>query len=280
MSVVPPSVSVCTDAWARTNIHLNTSENGMEKVLQGKTALVTGGSRGIGRATAQRLAASGALVAINYMSNTGAAEEVVSSIESLGGQAFALQLELGPKGSAETLAEAVMTEIYRRTGESALDILVNNAGNGDWATITETTDEMYDGTFDRNTRIPFFLVKALYDRFRSGGSIINISSAAVRVSMPAIIAYNMAKAAQESFTKTLAKDMGPRGIRVNSVAPGFIATDYNANVHTNPDLVKRMIENVALRRLGQPSDMADFIHALVSPASSYVSGQLIEVGGG
>jgi NAD(P)-dependent dehydrogenase (short-subunit alcohol dehydrogenase family) len=252
----------------------------MDKILQGKTALVTGGSRGIGRATAQRLAASGALVAINYMSNREAAEEVVSSIEAQGGQAFALQRELGPKGSAEALAEALLTELIRRTGEPALDILVNNAGNGEWATIVDTTDEIYDGTFDRNTRVPFFLVKALYDRFRSGGSIINISSAAVRVSVPAIIAYNMAKAAQESFTKTLAKEMGPRGIRVNSVAPGFIATDYNANVHSNPDMVKQMLDNIALRRLGQPSDMADFIHALVSPASSYVSGQLIEVGGG
>jgi 3-oxoacyl-[acyl-carrier protein] reductase len=251
----------------------------MDQVLRGKTALVTGASRGIGRAIAERLAESGALVAINFVNNTKAAQEVLSSIESKGGRAFTIQLELGPPGSAEALAAALETELTRRTGEPTLDILVNNAGNGDFATILQTTDEIYDGTFARNTRVPFFLVKALYHRFRSGGSIINISSAAVRINIPGIVAYNMAKAAQESFTKTLAKELGPRNVRVNSVAPGFIATDYNADVHSNPERRKQMEDITALRRLGHPSDMAGFVHALVSPDSSFVTGQLIEVSG-
>jgi 3-oxoacyl-[acyl-carrier protein] reductase len=251
----------------------------MDDILRGKTALVTGASRGIGRAIAERLAASGALVAINYASRADAAQEVLAGIEARGGKGFVLHRELGPAGSAEALAAALTAELVERTGEPGLDILVNNAGSGDWATITETTEEIYDGTFARNTRVPFFLVKALYDRFRGGGSIINISSAAVRVNVPPIIAYNMAKAAQESFTKTIAKELGPRNIRVNSVAPGFICTDNNAAVHGDPEQAQAMVDTIALGRLGQPREIADFVHALVSPASSFVTGQLIEVGG-
>jgi NAD(P)-dependent dehydrogenase (short-subunit alcohol dehydrogenase family) len=252
----------------------------MGGVLQGKVALVTGGSRGIGRAIARRLARSGALVAINYVSNVEAVQEVVAGIEADGGQAFAVRTELGPPGSAEALAAAVEAALVRRAGAPELDIVVNNVGNGDYARIVDTTEEAYDATFARNTRVPFFLVKALHDRLRPGGSVVNISSTGVRLNLPEIVAYNMAKAALESFTRTLANELGPRGVRVNSVAPGFILTDYNAADLADAAHRQQVEALTAMRRIGAPDDIAEVVHDLVSPGWSFVTGQLIEVSGG
>jgi NAD(P)-dependent dehydrogenase (short-subunit alcohol dehydrogenase family) len=253
----------------------------MSGILQGKTALVTGASRGIGRAIAERLAASGALVAISYASNAAAAQEAVAAIEDQGGQAFALQADFERAEEVAALAQALDAELVRRRSEPALDILVNNAGSGGYANTPATSEDFYDATFARNTRAPFFLVQALFDRFRSGGSVINISSEGVRLNLPGTIAYNMAKAAQESFTRTLANELGPRGVRVNSVAPGFVLdTDINAGFVDNAEVLAQIQGLTALRRLGYSTDIANVVHMLVSPDASFMTGQLIEVSGG
>ena len=192
--------------------------------LHGKTALVTGASRGIGRATAERLAASGAIVGVHYAKNTKAAAEALSSIEAKGGQAFLIQAEFGRPGAVDKVVSELEAELLRRTGDAGLDILINNAGGGGYATVPETTEESYDRTFDLNTRTPFFLTQKLLPRLRSGGSVINISSEATRLHLVNTVAYSMAKSALEDFTICLAKEIGPRGIRVNAVKPGVIHT--------------------------------------------------------
>jgi NAD(P)-dependent dehydrogenase (short-subunit alcohol dehydrogenase family) len=248
--------------------------------LQGKTALVTGASRGLGRAIAERLAAAGCLVAVNYVSNLEAAQAVVSGVEAAGGQAFLLQQDMEQPDAVTRLVAGLEAELVRRTGEPGLDILVNNVGGGDYAKILDTTEDFYDATFTRNTRAAFFLVKALYHRFRPGGSVINISSEGVRLALPDTIAYNMAKAALDSFTRSLVNELGPLGVRVNSVMPGMMDTHGNKWIFDDPEKSREVVENTALRRIGTAEDFANVVHSLVSPAWSFVTGQWIEVSGG
>jgi NAD(P)-dependent dehydrogenase (short-subunit alcohol dehydrogenase family) len=252
----------------------------MDDSLQGKTALVTGASRGLGRAIAERLAAAGCLVGVNYVSNLAAAQEVVSRIETVGGQAFLLQQDMEKPDAAARLVEGLEAELVRRTGQPALDILVNNVGGGDYAKILDTTEDFYDATFARNTRAAFFLVKALYHRFRAGGSVINISSEGVRLALPETVAYNMAKAALDSFTRSLVNELGPLGVRVNSVMPGMMDTHGNKWIFDDPEMSQQVVESTALRRVGSAEDFANVVHSLVSPAWSFVTGQWIEVSGG
>lgn len=248
--------------------------------LEGKVALVTGGSRGIGRGIAERLAAGGALVAVNYASNHAAAKETIEAIEAQSGQAFAIQAHLGEPGAIETLVSSLDAELMRRTGQNGLDILVNNIGGGDYATIETTTPESYDRTFNNNVRAPFFVTQALLPRLRRGGRVINISSAASRLAGVDFITYSMSKAAVDMFTRVLAKHLGPRGITVNSVAPGFTANETNARELADP-VQKKMIEDLTvLGRFGEVSDIADFVYALASPAGRWITGQNIEASGG
>ncbi|MCX7864505.1 MAG: SDR family NAD(P)-dependent oxidoreductase, partial [Novosphingobium sp.] len=167
--------------------------NGVEKDLAGKTALVTGASRGLGVHMAIRLAQAGALVAVNYASDEAAARETVRRIEAQGGEAFAVQARLGPEAEAMKLAAACEAEFLKRTGQGGLDILVNNIGGGDYAPITEVTEEMFDREISNNVRAAFFLTKAFYHRLNDFGRVINISSVGARLSDPNIIVYTMAK---------------------------------------------------------------------------------------
>lgn len=248
--------------------------------LQGKTALVTGASRGIGRATAERFSASGALVAIHYAKNTAAAEETLSSIEAKGGQAFLIRAEFGKAGAIDKVIAELEAELVRRTGDAGLDILINNAGGGEYATVSETTEEYYDQTFVLNTRTPFFLTQRLLPRLRRGGSVINISSEATRLHLVQTVAYSMAKSALEDFTVCLAKEIGPLGIRVNAVKPGVIHTAQSDDYLSIPEKKKEIEQSTALRRIGHTDDMAEFIHGLVSRPGDFVTGQVIEVSGG
>jgi 3-oxoacyl-[acyl-carrier protein] reductase len=248
--------------------------------LHGKTALVTGASRGIGRATAERLAAAGAVVAIHYANNTKAAEEALASIEAQGGQAFLIRAEFGKPGAVDKVVSELELELVRRTGDAGLDILINNAGGGTYATASETTEECYDQTFALNTRTPFFLTQKLLPRLRSGGSVINISSEATRLHLVQTVAYSMAKSALEDFTACLAKEIGPRGIRVNALKPGIIHTAQSDDYISIPEKKKEIEESTAMRRVGHTDDMAEFIYALVSRPGSFVTGQVIEVSGG
>jgi 3-oxoacyl-[acyl-carrier protein] reductase len=248
--------------------------------LQGKTALVTGASRGIGRGIAERLGAAGALVAVNYAANEAAARETVAAVEAAGGRAFALQARIGAAGAAEALVADLDKELTARAGSNGLDILVNNVGIGDYKSIAETSDELLHAIFDSNVFGPFKLTRALLPRLRQNGRVINISSSGVRLGDKDTIAYNMSKAAVEMFTVSLAKQLGERGITVNSIAPGFTETDVNAGVMGDPAMVKAISDSTLLRRFATVEDIADFVHALAGDAGRWVTGQNIEASGG
>lgn len=252
----------------------------MERNLAGKTALVTGGSRGLGQAIAEKLAAEGALVAVNYAENRGAAEATVARITAAGGQAFAAQAKLGGEAAAQQLATAIAAEFTARTGSPGLDILVNNIGGGDYAPMLEVTEAFYDQTMANNLRGAFFLTKALHGQLRDNGRVINLSSVGARLTDPGIIVYTMAKAALDAFTRVMAAELGPRGITVNAVAPGFTAGETNDYIVQDPVAAKGVTDVTALRRFGQPEEIADVVYALASPLGRWVTAQSIEASGG
>jgi NAD(P)-dependent dehydrogenase (short-subunit alcohol dehydrogenase family) len=252
----------------------------MEKDLAGKTALVTGGSRGLGQGISERLAAAGALVAVNYAENEAAAVETVQRIEAAGGQAFALQAKLGGEAEGRRLAAALEEELTRRTGGAGLDILVNNIGGGDYAALIDVTEEAFDRMMANNLRGAFFLTKALYHRLNDFGRVINLSSVGARLTDPGIIVYTMAKSAVDAFTRVLAADLGPRGITVNAVAPGFTAGPTNDYIVQDPAAARQVTDVTALRRFGQPEEIADIVYALASPLGRWVTAQCVEASGG
>lgn len=253
----------------------------MNGIFSDKIALVTGGSYGIGRAIAETLAASGALVAIaQHPDDADDAAEVVAGITARGGSAFSIDAFLGPAGSAEALGAKFLDGLRERGVAQAVDILVNNVGGGGFGRVPDTTNEYFDEIVGRNVRVPYFLVQTLIPVMRAGGCIINISSAAARLVNPDLQVYSLAKAAQNKFTQVLARELGPQGIRVNGIMPGFIDTAVNQPYLSVPENLKSVLDNTALGRLGQPQDIADVAHALATPAFRFVTGQVIEVGGG
>ena len=252
----------------------------MTKDLEGKTALVTGGVRGLGRGIAERLALAGAIVALNYASNDAAAQDTLATIERSGGTAFTVKAKIGAPGADARLLETLGAGLTHRTGHRRLDILVNNIGGGTYGSVATTTPELYDHTFENNVRAPFFLTQALLPWLADGGRIINISSAAPRLAGVDFVAYSMAKAALDMFTKVLAKEIGRRKITVNAIAPGFNATEANAELTGNAAARKRIEDMTLFGRFGEPSDIADIVHALASPAGGWVTGQIIEASGG
>jgi NAD(P)-dependent dehydrogenase (short-subunit alcohol dehydrogenase family) len=248
--------------------------------LEGKTALVTGGARGIGRGVAKSLAAAGALVAVNYASNDAAAQAAVAEIEAAGGQAFALRAQLRDPGAGAELAKTLAAELVRRTGEPGLDILVNNIGGAIAGTTATLTPEDFDWIFDNNLRAGFFLTQALMPALRDGGRVINISSPGARIGTPQFIAYGMSKAAVDCFTRILAKELGPRRITVNSVSPGYTVTEAVAPTINDPEKAQAIVDTILFGRLGQPEDIGEFVRALASDQGGWVTGQVIEVSGG
>ena len=254
----------------------------MTKILEGKTALVTGGSRGLGRAIARHLAASGALVAINYASNETAAHESLAAVEAVGGKGFILQKRLGTLQAAQELAAALEAELIKRTGDPGLDILINNAGGGRYAdfSIGATTLEDYETFAADNMGNPFWTTKALMPRLRQDGSVIFLSSAAARNALPQFAVYSMCKTAVNTLTVIVAKELGPRGINVNCIMPGFIHTDVNDAEPRNPETKAYFEKNTLMRRIGEPDDLAGVVHDLCTPSWAYVTGQIIEVSGG
>ncbi|MFC0846226.1 MULTISPECIES: SDR family oxidoreductase [Streptomyces] len=244
--------------------------------LTGRTALVTGGSRGIGRGIAERLGRDGARVAVHYGSNEAAAKETVAAIEAAGGSAFALGQELGVPGDAQALWAA-----FDRHADG-VDILVNNAGIGTANTFGEIEEEEYERVFAVNAKAPFFLAKLGLERMRDGGRIINISSGASKSALlPDLIAYAMTKGALDVFTRNLSKIVGSRGITVNSVAPGIIDTDVNADwLRASEEAWAGAAAMSALGRVGTPSDIADVVAFLASADGRWVTGQWIDATGG
>jgi 3-oxoacyl-[acyl-carrier protein] reductase len=245
-------------------------------VLEGRTALVTGASRGIGRGIAERLGRDGARVAVHYGRNETAAKETVAAIEAAGGSAFAIGVELGRPGDAEALWEE-----FDRHAEG-LDILVNNAGIGNTRPIEEIGEAEYDRVFAVNVRAPFFILKHGMARLRDGGRVINISSGLARTAvMPDNMAYAMTKGALDVLSRDLSKVLGARRITVNSVAPGIIDTDNTyERLHGTEGGWDRAAAISALGGVGETADVADVVAFLASDASRWVTGSWVDATGG
>lgn len=248
--------------------------------LSGKTALVTGGSRGIGKGIALRLAEEGALVVVHYGNNSEAAADVVRTIEDKGGRAIAIGANLSSVAGVTSLIQSLKEELTRVTEEDKFDILINNAGIGTSNTLEETTEESFDEIFAVNVKAPFFLVQQALPLLRAEGRIVNISSGVTRIAFPHIMAYNLTKGAINTFTLHLAQLLGPRQITVNAVLPGIVDTDVNAPWLHTPEGQKQAIGMSALGRVGQPSDIADVTAFLASSDSRWITGQLIDATGG
>jgi bifunctional oxygenase/reductase len=248
--------------------------------LDHKTALVTGASRGIGRAIARRLAADGALVAVHYASNEMAAAETVALVEKDGGRAFAVRAELGVPGDVHELFLALERGLKERTGETTLDIVVNNAGATTPAGIApeDVTPEEFDRLFAVNTKAPYFIVQRAIGLLPEGGRIINISSGLTRVANPEQVAYSMTKGAIEQISLHFARHLAPRGITVNSVAPGI--TDNGSAVFDIPEAVEQMAQLSAFKRVGQARDVADVVAFLASDDARWVTGAFLDASGG
>ncbi|MET7395944.1 SDR family oxidoreductase [Dactylosporangium sp. NPDC005572] len=249
--------------------------------LTGKVALVTGGSRGIGRAIALRLGRDGVLVAVAYAQDGAAADDVVRRIRADGGRAFAVPGPLGTHGDAAALWGAFDERVTAHAPAGGVDIIVNNAGIGRSAGLEDLTEEGFDEVFAVNVRAPLFIVREGVRRLRDGGRIVNISSGAARLAMPEILAYGATKGALDTLTLNLAKALGPRGITVNSVAPGIVDTDVNAGwLRGNPAAQAHAASLAALGRVGQPEDIADIVAFVVSDDARWVTGRVIDATGG
>jgi 3-oxoacyl-[acyl-carrier protein] reductase len=249
--------------------------------LQDKTALVTGASRGIGRATASALAAAGARVLVHYGRSAKEAESLVSEIETKGGHATAIAADLGTSGGAALLTKQVRSVVGNR-----LDVLVLNAGISKAARIADYTVEDFDTLFATNVRSPFFLVQQLLPILGEGSNIIVVSSIGAHAVVgkpgldnPSLLAYTSTKGALETLVKNWAAILGPQGIRVNAVAPGVIDTDMSSFAKTDAGR-EVTLGMQALKRIGKPEDVADVVAFLASNGARWITGGSIPVDGG
>ncbi|ALG09960.1 SDR family oxidoreductase [Kibdelosporangium phytohabitans] len=255
----------------------------MVRTLSGKTAVVTGSSRSIGRAIAERLAADGALVGVHYSNGSQAAAETADAIEAAGGGAFTFGAELGVDGDVRQFWSEFDEQRAKYTGhdKTGVDILVNNVGVALRDPFETATPADFDKMYAVNVRAPFFIVQQGMDRLSAGGRVINISSVVTRLALTDVIVYGTTKGALDTFTLILAKVLGGRSITVNSVAPGFIDTDSNAEwLRADEQSWSDTAAKSALGRVGRSEDVADVVAFLASEDARWITGQVIDVSGG
>ncbi|MEV6074188.1 MULTISPECIES: SDR family NAD(P)-dependent oxidoreductase [unclassified Streptomyces] len=245
----------------------------------GRAALVTGGSRGIGRAVALRLASEGALVAVHYGSDDAAAAETVARIAGAGGRAFAVRARFGESGAVDHLFTGLTAGLADH-GVDGLDILVNNAGIHSVRSIGQLTEEEFQQLLAVNVSTPLFVIQRALPLLRDGGRIVNMGSAATRIADPGQIGYTVTKAALAALGPSLANELGRRGITVNTVEPGVVLTDMIAPYAAVPEAVAGLESITALGRIGEPEDIADVVAFLAGPQGRWVTGQSIDVSGG
>lgn len=247
----------------------------------GKIALITGGSRGLGRSMALHLARQGAGVVLTYRSNRTEAEAVVAEIAQLGGRAASLQLDTGIVAGFDDFVARLRQALVQGWSREQFDFLVNNAGVGVHASFAETSETQFDELVNVHLKGVFFLTQKLLPLIADGGRIVNISSGLARFSLPGYSAYASMKGAIEVLTKYLAKELGARKIAVNVLAPGAIETDFGGGrVRDNAELNRFVASNTALGRAGLPDDIGGAIAMLLSPESGWITGQRIEASGG
>ena len=244
------------------------------------TALVTGGSRGLGRSTVEALARRGVSSILTYNSNHAAADEVVTTVRPSGARAIALQLDTSDTRRFGDFADEIR-RVLAQWGVERFNFLVNMAGTSHSGSFNEVTEEDFDAAYRVHVKGPFFLTQALLPLIADGGRIVNISSGLTRIINPGRIAYGSMKGAVEVMTRYMAKELGPRRIAVNAVAPGAIQTDFSGGiVRDNPEVARHIAETTALGRPGLPDDIGPMIASLLSEESRWVNAQRIEVSGG
>lgn len=244
-------------------------------------ALVTGGSRGLGRNAALQIARQGIDVVLTYRSRADEAQAVVAEIEALGRRAVALPLDVARSGMFPAFVEQLREALARAWSCERFDFLVNNAGIGIHAAFADTTEAQFDELVAIHLKGPFFLTQALLPLLRDGGRIVNLSSGLARFALPGYAAYAAMKGGVEVLTRYLAKELGPRGIAVNVVAPGAIATDFGGGtVRDNAQVNAFIASQTALGRVGVPEDIGGVVASLLLPASRWVNAQRIEASGG
>ena len=244
-------------------------------------ALVTGGSRGLGRNTAIQIARSGSDVIVTYRSNRAEADAAVAQIEQMGRRAVALPLDVGASATFDAFAAQVRDVLARHWQRERFDHLVNNAGIGAHASFADTTEAQFDELMNVHFKGVYFLTQKLLPLIADGGRIVNISSGLARFSLPGYSAYAAMKGAIEVLTRYLAKELGPRGIAVNTVAPGAIETDFSGGaVRDNAQVNAFVASQTALGRAGVPDDIGGVIASLLTPANRWVNAQRIEASGG
>jgi NAD(P)-dependent dehydrogenase (short-subunit alcohol dehydrogenase family) len=255
-------------------------ENKTVGTMQDKLAIITGGSRGLGRNTAVNLARRGVDVIFTYRSKQAEAESLISEIEAMGRKAAGFRLDTGDIRAFDGFV-AEVRKTLQGWGRDRFDYLVNNAGNSLHKPFEQTTEAEFDGIVNVHFKGIYFLTQKLLPLVNDGGRIINVSSGLARFTIPGTSVYGAAKGAVEVLTRYLAKELGPRGITVNVVAPGAVQTDFsNGMVRDNPEVNKRVAEMTALGRPGVPDDIGPMIAALLSDDNRWVNGQRIEVSGG
>ncbi|MFW7340280.1 SDR family oxidoreductase [Pollutimonas sp. H1-120] len=246
-----------------------------------RIALITGASRGLGRSAALKLAEQGMDIILTYKDNGNKAQEVVHQITALGRKAVSLQLDVGDSGGFSAFAGRVKGALLDTWQRDQFDCLVNNAGTGLQAPFAETTEEQFDMLVDIHLKGTFFLTQKLLPLIRDGGRIVNISSGLARFSFPGYAAYAVMKGGIEVMTRYMAKELGPRGISVNTIAPGAIETDFGGGaVRDNAQVNAQIASITAMGRVGLPDDVGGAVAALLADGTHWISGQRIEVSGG